>query len=161
MSTLNYNLTSNNRFKLIFGGDRHIGNPFELMCSGVTLPGMSGGVTELGAPMRPLPQPGGSVMFDDLYVNFVVSEDLREWIYIFKWIREINAASKTGMLPYYSTVELIILTNKFNPLLSFTYHNCFPYILGVVDFNTDSVAAETLTSNASFKFSDYTLNTNL
>jgi len=161
MSILNHNFSAQNRFKLIFGGDRHQNNPFELMCTGVTLPGMSGGVSELGAPMRPLPQPGGSIMFDDLYVNFVISEDLREWVYIFEWIREINAASKTGMLPYYSTVEMIILTNKFNPLLSFTFHNCFPYILGVIDFNTDNAAIETLTSNTSFKFTDFTINKNI
>lgn len=161
MSSLNYNLTSNNRFRLIFSGERFRFNPVELMCNGVTLPGMSGGVTEINAPHRPIPQPGGSIMFDDLYINFILSEDLREWKFLFNWIRDINFGSAIDSVPYYSQVEVIVLTNKFNPLMSFTFHNCFPYVLGVVDYTDDTPSVETMTSNCSFKFTDYTINESL
>jgi len=161
MSNPNQNLTGNNRYTVSFYGDRHRNNPLELHCTGVTMPGMSGGITELAAPMRSLPQPGGSIMFDDLYLTFLVSEDLREWIYLFNWIRENNCGSSVAMYPYYSQVELTILTNKFNPLLSFTFHNCFPYVLGVVDLSTETANIETLSSNVSLKFTDYTLNPTL
>ncbi len=161
MANANLNLTSQNRFRLILSGERFRHNPLELMCNGVTLPGMSGGVMEIPSPARPLPQPGGSIMFDDLYINFIVSEDAREWIYLFNWIREIEFASTISQNPYYSQAELIILSNKFNPLLSFTFHDCFPYVLGVLDFSSENATTDTMTSNCSFKFTDYTLNTTI
>lgn len=161
MANPSINLSSQNRFRLILSGERFRHNPLELMCNGVTLPGMSGGVMEISSPARPIPQPGGSIMFDDLYINFIISEDLREWIYLFNWIREINFGSTVAQYPYYSQAELIILSNKFNPLLSFTFHNCFPYVLGVVDYSTENTTTDTIYSNCSFKFTDYTLNSNI
>lgn len=161
MANPSINLSSQNRFRLILSGERFRHNPLELMCNGVTLPGMSGGLMEISSPARPIPQPGGSIMFDDLYINFIISEDLREWIYLFNWIREINFGSTIAQYPYYSQAELIILSNKFNPLLSFTFHNCFPYVLGVVDYSTENTTTDTIYSNCSFKFTDYTLNSNI
>lgn len=161
MANPSINLSSQNRFRLILSGERFRHNPLELMCNGVTLPGMSGGLMEISSPARPIPQPGGSIMFDDLYINFIISEDLREWIYLFNWIREINFGSTVAQYPYYSQAEIIILSNKFNPLLSFTFHNCFPYVLGVVDYSTENSTTDTIYSNCSFKFTDYTLNSTI
>lgn len=152
------NITGQNRYRLILSGDRFRNNPFEMMCNSVTMPGVTSGVTELSAQQRSIPQPGGSLNFDDLFVNFIVSENLSEWIFIFKWLRDINYGSCTNANPYYSQIELIVLTNKFNPLLSFTFHNAFPFALGVVDFRDDSPTIETMVSNVTFKFTDYTLN---
>jgi len=156
-----YNLAGGNRFKLILGGERFRNNPFELQISGVTMPGMSSGITEINSPMRPIPQPGGTLSYDELYVTFILTEDLREWIYMFNWLREINFGSDDSMLPYYATGELIILTNKFNPLLSFSFDNLFPTLLGTIDFTQDLTSVETLTSNTSFKFTDMRLNQTL
>lgn len=155
------NITGQNRYRLILSGERFRNNPLELNLVGVTMPGISAAITELPTPIRPVPQPGGSLTFDDLFVNFIVSEDLSEWIYLFNWIREINYGSSVSANPYYTEAELIILTNKFNPLLSFTFHGAFPYILGVVDFRDDVPTIDTMTSSATFKFHDYTLNTKL
>lgn len=161
MTNPNYNNLGANRYKLILSGQRFRNNPVELHCNGVTFPGMSTGIAEVVSPMRPIPQPGGTITFDDLYVNCIVSEDLREWIYIWNWIKEINFGSNDVMNPYYATGEVIFLTNKFNPLLSFTFHTLFPYILSPLDLTDDINSVDIITTNISFKFTDMTLNTNL
>ncbi len=154
-----YNLTAQNRYRLILSGDKMRGNKFEMKINNVILPGITGGLAELAAPVRTISQPGGSLSYDDLFVNFIISENLSEWIFIWNWIRDNNYGSCIDSVPYYCQADLIILTNKFNPLLSFTFHGAFPYILGTVDFRDDITTTETLTSNATFKFYDYTLNT--
>lgn len=161
MSDAVQNITGQNRYRLLLTGERFRNNPLELMCNSVTMPGLSAGITELAAPVRGVPQPGGSITFDDLFVNFIVSENLSEWIYLFNWIRDINYGSCVKAEPYYSQMELFILSNKFNPLLSFTFHGAFPYVLGVVDFREDSPTIETMNSSVTFKFTDYTHNPKL
>jgi hypothetical protein len=161
MPNPSYNLTGANRFRLVLGGERFRNNSLELQVNSVTMPGMSTGITEVNSPMRPIPQPGGTINFDELYINFILSEDLREWIFLFDWIREINFGSDNSMTPYYCTGELIILTNKFNPLLSFTFHNMFPTLLGTIDYTQDISSMDTMSSSSSFKFTDMTRNLTL
>lgn len=161
MSDSMHNITGQNRYRLLITGERFRNNPLELMCNSVTMPGISAGVTEMATPVRNIPQPGGSLAFDDLFVNFIVSEDLSEWLYVFNWIKDNNYASCINAQPYTSQMELIILTNKFNPLMSFTFHDAFPYVLGVVDFREDSPSIETMISSVTFKFTDYTHNATL
>lgn len=152
------NITGQNRYRLMLTGERFRNNPLELMCTSVTMPGVSSGLISLSSPARPIPQPGGSLTYDDLFVNFIVSEDLSEWLYVFNWIKDINYGSCVDAVPYYSQIELMILTNKFNPLMSFTFHNAFPYVLGVVDFREDIATIETINTSVTFKFTDYTHN---
>lgn len=157
----NFNLTGANRFRLLLGGGRFRNNALELQVNSVTMPGMSSGITEVNSPMRPIPQPGGTLNFDELYISFILSEDLREWIFMFDWLREINFGSDNSMNPYYTTGELIILTNKFNPLLTFTFHNMFPTLLGTIDYTMDIGSLETLSSNSFFRFTDMSRNLTL
>jgi hypothetical protein len=98
--------------------------------------------------------PGGALTFDDLYCTFMVSEDYSEWIQIYEWIRAINFGDEIALKRWFATADLVITTNKFNPLLSFNFEHVFPYLLGTVDLTQDITSADTLISNVTFKFLD-------
>lgn len=154
----NLNLTTSNRFKLILTGEMFRESAFELSVTGVTMPGVSSGVMEPYSPLRPIPMPGGTLTFDDLYCTFIVTEEYTEWLEMFDWIIAINYGDEINARRLFATAELVVLSNKFNPLFSFTFERAFPYLLGTVDLTQDMMSNETLTSNVSFKFVNMKVN---
>ena len=123
------------------------------------------GMPSVSAAFVTVPTPGvdqsyhaDKITYGDLNVEFIVDEDMKSYIELFKWILQQKAG--TGFTPNedtekpYSDGKLLIMTSSSNPNITVTYKNCFPVSLGEIEFSSTENGTQYATCTATFKFSD-------
>jgi hypothetical protein len=126
---------------------------------------------QLGLAIRPTPVvdqrvPGDKIDFDNLNIEFLVDEDLRNYLEVWKWIMYLGAPRSTMQYknlveqksPYTreSDISLNITSNKFNIKETITFYGCFPVALSGILFNSANTQIEHPTATASFAYTLYT-----
>jgi hypothetical protein len=137
----------------------------EFFTQKANIPGITSSAVQLPAPTNPYFEVGDTISYEDLDVSFIIDEDMKNYMEVFKWLTSITApqnsdqykdikASKYGLK---SEISLIILNSHENPVVKITYYDCFPVSLSSVQMdinNTDVTYAE---GNATFKYNYYTV----
>lgn len=139
----------------------------EYFVTSVNLPQISlSGEAEINTPFKQISFGGDTVIYEDLNVEFLVDEDLKNWLEINDWIKGIGfprtrdqyktelANSVQFPQSIYSDAILVILTNKNNPNLQVTFENIFPTQLSGLQFTTQGTDTEVLKATANFKFTN-------
>ena len=139
----------------------------EYFVTSVNLPQISlSGEAEINTPYKQLAFGGDTVVYEDLNVEFLVDEDLKNWLEINDWIKGIgfprtrdqytNELANSVQFPQsiYSDATLVLLTNKNNPNLQVTFENIFPMQLSGLQFTTQGADTEVLKATANFKFTN-------
>jgi hypothetical protein len=161
----NLNPLYNNYYTLqILRGTRLL----ELMVQKVNLPGLT--VPDQNQPTifgTTIPIPSMTVQFEPLTVEFIVDENLTNWLSIYSWIRNITniADSTTANLDYadwHYTAKLLIMNSAFkytgctDPVLTVGFQNVIPTRLTGLVFQSDSPDTNILKASCTFKYSYYT-----
>lgn len=143
----------------------------------VTLPSVKFGSTYQGTPNLDIAIMGDKLEFDDLAIDFMVDEDMRNYKEILAWMFGIghpesldqyatfhelestrlfanyNPRNHTSM---YSDATLSIMTNSSTPNNNNIYFtDLFPVGLGGLDFMTTINDVQYLTCRANFRYSDF------
>lgn len=74
--------------------------------------------------------PSNKLNYDPMVLNFLVSEDLIEWIEVFKWMEELSRKSEQT----YDTAELTVLNSQNKPVARFIYTGVWPLTLGDLQY---------------------------
>lgn len=74
--------------------------------------------------------PSNKLAYDPMNINFLVSEDLHEWIDIYRWMFDIT--KKNGFSN--DTAELTILNSQNQPVARMVYTGIFPLTLGDIQY---------------------------
>lgn len=121
------------------------------------LPGLQlGDITQM-TPLGNVPW-SGNHQFEELQVQFLVDEDLRNWLEIHNWIK---LASTISDFENYDVDEihregtLIIKTNQFTPNLGIRFHNLTPRTLSGIDFDARASEPERVLATVTFAYTDY------
>lgn len=142
----------------------------------VTIPSISMGTAFQPSPLKDFDLPGDKVTYDDLIMNFIVDEHLRNYEEIFNWITGLgfpesnqqysNLRSGVGVTNaqytsspvfgnLFSQGSLVLKNNLKNPAhISIVYYNMFPTSLSDISFTTTSTDYETIAATVTFKY-DY------
>ena len=143
----------------------------------INIPSLEFDTTEQPNYLRKIPLPGTIIDFEDLTFEFLVDEDLKNYMEIQSWIRgvgfpesldEIYAWQKTdptisvqqeprSQLNLYSDGTMSILDSMNNAQFKVKYQNLFPYRLSTLDFDATLTNAEYLTASVSFKYMIYNI----
>ena len=59
-------------------------------CNQANIPDLSLGVVDQPSYLRDIPTPGDKIAFGDLFIRFLVDEDLKNYMEIQKWIRGLG-----------------------------------------------------------------------
>ena len=138
-------------------------------CQSAPLPGISLGLTEQPSPTHTIPIPGDSIEYEDFVVQFIVDEDLANWIEVYNWIIGLGAprstsqyvalrnldAIRTKFGGLYSDATLISFTNSALANKQIIFKNCFPVSLTEIPYNSSETENATITAQAVFKFVYY------
>jgi len=100
----------------------------------------------------------GDGQFEELQVQFIVDEDLKNWMEIFTWIRsattlvnrndyDIENLRKDG--------SLIIRTNTLSPNVHVSFKGLIPRSLSGIDFDSRSDASDIIVATVSFGYIYY------
>ena len=149
----NLNSLKTNAFRLVFARMPEV----EYTCQTVNVPGLIlGGPVLVPTPLSDTPNPGDKVTFDNLTVNFIVDEDLRNYREVYAWVVGLGFPDSFSQFEALdeltSDITIMALTNNMQPNVEFKFKDCFPVSLGAINFNTSDTGIEPITCDASFSF---------
>lgn len=153
---INSNLLQSTKFMLNFA--RIPDTTF--FCQSVALPGLNLSEVIQETPFVTQYRHGDKLQYDPLTVTFLIDEYMNSWKNIHDWLRGMGKIKfpeykklKTEF-GIYSDASLTILSGKNNPVIRFSYFNCFPTSLSAVNFSATDDGGQTITADATFRF-DY------
>lgn len=131
------------------------------------IPGFNVPSVEIANPFVSYPLPGDHIQYDLLGVNFIVNEDLTDYLEIWNWMRRYaypNSYSEYSELTgptvpmgegIRSDISLIIINSSRLPRIQLTFKDAFPISISSLQFSTTETNVNYLTADASFRFSSY------
>lgn len=127
----------------------------------VTLPPVSLNPIIQPTPLRDRPVPGDKLNFEPLTLNYIVQENLANYLELLKWMKGLGRTTDTEDYRRYKALnqnqysdgQLIILSNKYNPLVKVTFVDCWPSNIGALNYDTQASDAAIVTSDATFNYS--------
>ena len=162
MSDSPKNFFVGNKFKFTITGSRFKDNEFDVMITGLTVPGLTLGLVPHPTSIRQLELPGDSVTFNDIEFEFIISENLEEWVTIYNWMQDLRNFSKNRFNnDIVADGSLILLTNKNNTNIALNFEGMFPYNLSDIPLSLNVTDGEPVLCTATFKYLDYKLLTNV
>ena len=145
-------------------------------CNQANIPDLSLGVVDQPSYLRDIPTPGDKIAFGDLFVRFLVDEDLKNYMEIQKWIRglgfpesiaEFNKFESGGALPtrttnergddIYSDGTLQVLSSNLIPKFNVNFKDLFPVSLTTLTFDATDTDIQYFTADAEFKYTIYNI----
>jgi hypothetical protein len=115
-----------------------------------------------------IPYAGDHIDYGELDIEFIVTEDMQNWLEIRDWLTELgspenplteyavlaNAQPTTSFGPY-TTATVTLLDGKRNPLMIATYYHLFPTYISELVFDVRDEDVKYLTAEATFKYVYY------
>ena len=164
----NVNPLSPNGFRFIIQKTPDI----EYFCQKVHVPGITFGAPMLATPFARVPIPGDQLTYDNLNVQFLIDENMENYISIYNWIvalgfpqnyqQYINYVSANQKMALselatnYSNATLQILNNTNNPVKTINFNDMFPIALETLEFDSTTDGVNYLVGSATFTFAYYT-----
>ena len=144
-------------------------------CQSANIPDIQLGYAVQPTPFVDVPTIGDKVNFGDFTIRFIVAEDMRNYLELYKWLialgfpKNYNQFSsftnvRPSAFPFvtkqngesevlaYSDGTLTILDSTNNPKVNIIFKNLFPTSLQALDFEIASQTVEYFTAIASFKY---------
>ena len=141
-------------------------------CQQANLPAVSLTPSEQNSRMgTPIKWVGGRYNFEEFTVNFMIDENMKNWIEVFEWIESIGLMidgkntinssivnKPVGQIPdYFSDGRLVITNSSYKPKLNVIFHDIFPISLSGIDFNSTNTDNEPSIASATFAYTYYTV----
>ena len=130
----------------------------DFFCQQTSIPDISAVVNEVSTPRRRLPIPAsGGTSFGDFQVQFLVDEDLKNYLSLWNWINDTTLAYEpdTEKEVQFASGQLFILTNQLNPNFYINFNDLFPVSLTTLPLNVAATDVEFLQATVTFKYSFY------
>lgn len=147
-------------------------------CQAANLPGLTLGVAQQTSPFLDIHRIGDKMVFDDLNLTFIVSEDAKNFRELYNWMVALGFPENWGQLNSFlqkrstilpnqnklsgdaefaatSDATLVIMDSANNPKLNVVFQDVFPVSLSGLDFDLRSPTVEYLTAAVSFKYKTY------
>ena len=140
------------------------------------IPGITLGVAEHSQYLtNPIPVPGDTMTFEDFTLDFIVDEDLQNYLEIQNWMRglgfpeslaqiydyqsdpDIYRIDSGGEMNLYSDGTLFILNSNLNLNYQVRFRRMFPYTLSELSFDATNTEEEYFTATVSFKYMMYNI----
>lgn len=121
------------------------------------LPGISLGSPTQSSPFFDGPVFGDKLYFNDLYLEFQVSEDMKNWYEVFRWMWYIgNPIEKPPTLDLtYVDATMLVYTSHNNPFVKVTFRDCVPISLGDVYFDETTGQTQEISCSLVLKYLRY------
>ena len=129
----------------------------DYFCQRVSIPGITSSSIVQSTPFADVPVEGDHLVFEDLSLDFIVDEDLKNYIEIYDWLKALGfpdnfAQYNSQEQELKSDVNIVIHTNKSNPNYIVNFKDIFPIALGAINFDTNATSLEPIVVNAIFRY---------
>ena len=148
------------------------------MCQVASIPRMSIGSATQIAPKRDLPVIGDKIVFDNLTIEFIIAEDMSNYIEIYNWISEIDQLGLNSTIDdyrkaitnfgtpinnsgadrnLYSDANLFIIDSTNNAVAKINFKDLIPLSLESIPFDLKNTSQEPITASATFAYSMFNI----
>ncbi len=128
-------------------------------CQGANLPSINVSVIEQPTRFVDIPHAPGVPEFDDLTINFMVDEEMNNWMELYKWIRSTvhtDDYTEYEKAPeHYTDATLTILNSAMNPKIRVQFFNLLPTSLSGLEFDSTTTSPDALIGTATFRYTNY------
>ena len=105
---------------------------------------------------------GGRYNFEDITVSFIVDENMKNWIEVFEWMKDIgtidglnNPISGKQTEESFSDILLTITNSVYKPKYYIRFEGAFPIALSGIEFNSALGENEPVVASATFTYTSY------
>ena len=175
MTIENRNFLSPIGFK--FTIDRMRGVDF--FCQSANIPGISLGSADTGTRLNKIKNPGDELQYEDLFLRFLVDENMKNWYQVHDWMREIATPYSTREFKYnrgdlqsvnkreatydYASANnqwrcdcsLFILSSNYRVVSEIIFRDAWPSSLSTLNFDAATPDINYFTAEVSLKYNYY------
>lgn len=138
------------------------------------LPGLTLGTVNAPNYLKELPLAGDRLVFEDFSLQFIVDEQLENYLAIHNWMKGLGFPdsirdfmdlvtdeneNQFNMDLQYSDGVLNVLNNQFNTISKVKFNGLFPYTLSGLQFDATNQDYQALTATVTFKYTIYNIET--
>ena len=131
------------------------------------IPGIQLGEIMVGNYLKSVPVPGDHIQFEDLTLQFIVDENLENFLEIHSWIYGLGypdsvsqfesividrETSEIDNLKQFSDGTLTVLNSNFNPMAYIKFKDMFPVSLSTLEFTASENDYTYFTATVTFKY---------
>lgn len=105
---------------------------------------------------------GGKYNFEDFTVSFVVDENMKNWLEVFEWMKDIgtmesltNAIDRKQTQDFFSDILIVVTNSVYKPKYHIRFKDAFPIALSGIDFNSTLTENEPVIATATFTYTSY------
>jgi hypothetical protein len=133
-------------------------------CQTASIPALNITPTDQPAPFGTFPKVvGGRYNFEDLSVSFIVDEQMKNWLEVFRWIESLGAMENWDtvieQVDFYSDITLTVMNSAYKGKYEVRFKNAFPTSISGIDFNSSSMDNEPIIANVTFSYDSYNITT--
>lgn len=128
------------------------------MLTGYPLPAIMLPPANQSSPFFDMGHSGDKLEFEELEVEFLVSEYLKEWLELFDWMNNLANPHEFNPIDNLSTSATMFIYSSHNqPFLEITFEDVIPTMLGGLNFTEAIGETYEIKSNASFRYRVYSI----
>ena len=171
----NRNFLSPVGFKFTIGRARGV----DFFCQSANIPSMNLGAATTYTTVNKIPNPGDEIQYEDLYIKFLVDENMKNWYQIANWMREIatpyeakefkfDRGSIKSIYPREATYDyatannqwrcdcsLFVLSSNYRVVSEFVFHDAWPTSLSTLNFDASVPDINYFTAEVGLKYNYY------
>ena len=156
------NLLTNNKFRFIITRCPTV----SYFCQRANIPSLSFGTSiQSNSTGISIKRPGTSYVYEDLQVGFAVDENMKNWIELHNWIRDLGISYR-GSTEFLneaqkvSSAYLLVLNSSYRPIITFKFKNVYPTFLSGIEFDSSLTDTDPVISTATFAYTHYEVEVN-
>jgi len=165
----NRNFLSPIGFKFTLSKNRKV----DFFSNNARIPGISLGLATQPTPLKMLDVPGEILSYEDFMLEFLVDEDLENYLAIHNWLTGLGfpenqrqftnlVTNDDGLIDsklQYSDGSLHILNSNYRDIAIVKFKDLFPTSLSSLDFTATDTDVNYFTAQVSFKYTIYNITT--
>jgi hypothetical protein len=130
-------------------------------CQRANIPALSFGTSPQSSPSGiQIKRPGTSYVYEDLMVGFAVDENMKNWLEIHNWIRDLgvnynNSIEVLNENQKICSAYLLIMNSAYRPQIAVKFRNVYPTILTGLDFDSSVTDSDVMIATATFAYTHY------
>ena len=161
----------------------------EFFTTAANIPGINLGDAVFETPFKSIPVMGDKLTYEQLTISFIVDEFLENYRSLHEWMTSIGfpkdrkqfrdfrsntsntpsasvstpSAERVGKVTpanaLFSDANLIVLSNKNNPIIQVDFQNMYPVSLSALQFSQEGTDVQYITASATFSYQIYEFTT--
>ncbi len=136
------------------------------------IPSINLGVAVQPTYLKDIPIPGDKLSFDDFSLNFIVNEDMENYLLVYNWLRgfgypetikeyqelldsDLYSPGRQTAISGMSDGTLFVYNSNYNPIVRVKFKDMFPTSLSTLEFDAKNTDINYLNAQVNFKYTIY------